>query len=104
PSGIEYNRWNKHGSQRCSECRGPRAEHPMVFGRRSKQCGAAPPGAGGSGEDPPFADEALSYIDALYGTALRLTRRPQDAEDLVQETYLKAFCASRQFRRGANTR
>ena len=74
----------------------------MVFGRRSKQTDPASPGAGGSGEDRAFADEALSYIDALYGTALRLTRRPQDAEDLVQETYLKAFRASVQFQRGTN--
>ena len=44
----------------------------------------------------------MSYIDALYGTALRLTRRPQDAEDLVQDTYLKAFRASKQFQRGTN--
>ena len=71
----------------------------MVFGRRSKPSDAASPGAG---EDRAFADEALSYIDALYGTALRLTRRPQDAEDLVQETYLKAFRASAQFQRGTN--
>ena len=49
-----------------------------------------------------FAAEALSYVDSLYGTALRLTRRPQDAEDLVQETYLKAFRASAQFERGTN--
>ncbi len=49
-----------------------------------------------------FATEALSYLDSLYGTALRLTRRPQDAEDLVQETYLKAFRASEQFERGTN--
>ena len=74
----------------------------MVFGRRSKQSDPASPGAGGSAEDRAFADEALSYIDALYGTALRLTRRPQDAEDLVQETYLKAFRASAQFQRGTN--
>jgi RNA polymerase sigma-70 factor (ECF subfamily) len=60
------------------------------------------PGGGGAGEDRAFADQALSYIDALYGTALRLTRRPQDAEDLVQDTYLKAFRASSQFERGTN--
>src|SRR4026209_917549 len=52
--------------------------------------------------DGGFAREALSYIDSLYGTALRLTRRPADAEDLVQETYLKAFRASAQFERGTN--
>jgi RNA polymerase sigma-70 factor (ECF subfamily) len=38
----------------------------------------------------------------LYGTALRLTRRPADAEDLVQDTYLKAFRSSSQFQRGTN--
>ena len=49
-----------------------------------------------------FATGALSYVDSLYGTALRLTRRPADAEDLVQDTYLKAFRASAQFERGTN--
>ena len=77
----------------------------MVFGRRSKLFDTGSPGAPGGGdasEDRAFSDEALSYIDALYGTALRLTRRPQDAEDLVQDTYLKAFRASKQFQRGTN--
>ena len=49
-----------------------------------------------------FSREALSYVDSLYGTALRLTRRQADAEDLVQDTYLKAFRASSQFQRGTN--
>ncbi len=63
--------------------------------------GAQPDDRAGAPEDG-FASEALSYVDSLYGTALRLTRRSQDAEDLVQETYLKAFRASRQFERGTN--
>ena len=49
-----------------------------------------------------FAQAALSHIDSLYGTALRLTRRAADAEDLVQDTYLKAFRASHQFAPGTN--
>jgi RNA polymerase sigma-70 factor (ECF subfamily) len=49
-----------------------------------------------------FAEAALSHIDSLYGTALRLTRRPADAEDLVQDTYLKAFRSSHQFEPGTN--
>jgi RNA polymerase sigma-70 factor (ECF subfamily) len=49
-----------------------------------------------------FATEALTYVDQLYAAALRLTRSPSDAEDLVQDTYLKAFRASGQFRPGTN--
>jgi RNA polymerase sigma-70 factor (ECF subfamily) len=49
-----------------------------------------------------FEAEALAYVDSLYGTALRLTRNPADAEDLVQETYLRAFRFARQFERGTN--
>ena len=47
-------------------------------------------------------DEALGYLDDLYGAALRLTRNPADAEDLVQDTYVKAFRAARQFKPGSN--
>src|SRR5688572_4639680 len=53
-------------------------------------------------KDDRFAREALTYVDSLYGTALRLTRRPADAEDLVQETFLKAFRAAAQFEPGTN--
>jgi RNA polymerase sigma-70 factor (ECF subfamily) len=49
-----------------------------------------------------FDAEALSYVDRLYGTAVRLTRNAADAEDLVQETYLKAFRARDRFERGTN--
>jgi RNA polymerase sigma-70 factor (ECF subfamily) len=49
-----------------------------------------------------FADEALPLMPALYGAALRLTRNPQDAEDLVQETYLKAYRAYDTFEEGSN--
>ena len=51
-----------------------------------------------------FEAEALASVDALYRTALRLTRVPADAEDLVQETYLKAFRAADQFEPGTNLR
>jgi RNA polymerase sigma-70 factor (ECF subfamily) len=74
----------------------------MVFGRRPGSTGSGGSGSADPDYDSVFADEALSYIDGLYGTALRLTRKPQDAEDLVQDTYLKAFRASRQFERGTN--
>jgi RNA polymerase sigma-70 factor (ECF subfamily) len=63
---------------------------------------ATPAGADTRAGDDLFAAEALSYIDSLYGTAMRLTRRPADAEDLVQDTYLKAFRSAAQFERGTN--
>jgi RNA polymerase sigma-70 factor (ECF subfamily) len=53
---------------------------------------------------PAFEAEALASLDSLYRTALRLTRVPADAEDLVQETYLKAFRAADSFRPGTNLR
>ncbi|WJY67503.1 sigma-70 family RNA polymerase sigma factor [Corynebacterium auris] len=49
-----------------------------------------------------FTDEAMPLLDQLYGGALRMTRNPQDAEDLVQETYLKAFNAFDSFKQGTN--
>jgi RNA polymerase sigma-70 factor (ECF subfamily) len=52
----------------------------------------------------PFEADALAYIDGLYRAALRLTRVPADAEDLVQETYLKAFRAADTFEPGTNLR
>ena len=51
-----------------------------------------------------FEADALASIDSLYRTALRLTHRPADAEDLVQDTYLKAFRAEKQFKPGTNLR
>ena len=49
-----------------------------------------------------FETEALSYIDALYRTALRMTRSEADAEDLVQETYIRALRFREQFTPGTN--
>lgn len=49
-----------------------------------------------------FEDEALALIDRLYGTALGMTKNPADAEDVVQETYAKAFKARDSFKPGTN--
>lgn len=49
-----------------------------------------------------FETEALSFLDALYRTALRMTRSEADAEDLVQETYIRAFRFRDQFTPGTN--
>src|SRR5207245_3020059 len=52
--------------------------------------------------DDAFESEALTYIDALYRTALRMTRSEADAEDLVQETYIRALRFREQFTPGTN--
>ncbi|MFC4555997.1 sigma-70 family RNA polymerase sigma factor [Georgenia faecalis] len=49
-----------------------------------------------------FEVEAMPYLDQLYGAAMRMTRNPADAEDLVQETFTKAFAAFHQYRPGTN--
>lgn len=49
-----------------------------------------------------FADDTMGLMDSLYAAALRMTRNPADAEDLVQETYLKAFRAYDRFEAGSN--
>lgn len=49
-----------------------------------------------------FERDAMAYLDQLYGAALRMTRNPADAEDVVQETYAKAFASFHQFKPGTN--
>jgi len=49
-----------------------------------------------------FADLAMEHMGSLYTAALRMTRNPADAEDLVQETYLKAYRAFNTFQEGTN--
>ena len=49
-----------------------------------------------------FENEALTHLDRLYSAALRMTRNPADAEDLVQDTYMKAFAAFNQYQDGTN--
>ena len=49
-----------------------------------------------------FERDALPFLDALYAAGLRMTRNPSDAEDLVQETFAKAYASFHQFRPGTN--
>lgn len=61
-------------------------------------------GAGGDGLAPAarFERDALPYLDLMYPAALRLTRNRADAEDLVQETFARAYASFGQFRPGTN--
>lgn len=49
-----------------------------------------------------FEEQAMQYMDQLYAAAMRMTRNPSDAADLVQETYLKAYSAFGQYQQGTN--
>ena len=49
-----------------------------------------------------FERDAMPFLDQLYSAAMRMTRNPADAEDLVQETFAKAFSAFHQFKPGTN--
>src|SRR5689334_18051287 len=51
-----------------------------------------------------FEDQMLPHIDALYRTAVSMTKNAGDAEDLVQDTYLRAFQYFSQFQGGTNAR
>jgi len=49
-----------------------------------------------------FEEQALPFMDQLYAAAMRMTRNPADAADLVQETFVKAFASWRTFTQGTN--
>src|SRR5258707_10565578 len=52
--------------------------------------------------DRRFEQDVLPFLGQLYPAALRMTRNPSDAEDLVQETFAKAYASFHQFRPGTN--
>ena len=72
----------------------PRGPHPGRFDARRYPVRMA--------DQAEFADLAMPYMSALYSAALRMTRNPADAEDLVQETYLRAYRGFGGFREGTN--
>jgi RNA polymerase sigma-70 factor (ECF subfamily) len=68
----------------------------------TEDTGRAPAGETSEERAERFEREALQYLDQLYSAALRMTRNPSDAEDLVQETFTKAFASFRQYQPGTN--
>lgn len=80
-------------------------EQPTLHGWHGAQRAEIPfEGAAGESQEERFEREALPQMRALYGTAYRLTRNAADAEDLVQETYLRAFRAFHLYTADTNIR
>jgi RNA polymerase sigma-70 factor, ECF subfamily len=83
---------------------------PVPSGMTSREVGPVevPVDGRAGGEETPaersarFERDAMPFLDQLYAAALRMTRNPADAEDLVQETFVKAFAAFHQFTEGTN--
>ena len=73
-----------------SSAQRPRGDVPVTEGEKPEERRAR------------FERDALPLLDQLYGAGLRMTRNPADAEDLVQETFLKAYSAFHQFEEGTN--
>ena len=71
---------------------------------RRSPASVSPARGAAAARDAAVEAEALAQLDSLYRTARRLTGVPADAEDLVQETYLKAFRAADRFEPGTNMR
>jgi RNA polymerase sigma-70 factor (ECF subfamily) len=68
----------------------------------STESGRAPAGETTEQRSERFERDALQYLDQLYSAALRMTRNPTDAEDLVQETFTKAYASFHQYEPGTN--
>jgi len=75
---------------------------PGVSSARRRRAGAVSHPNGLEDQQRRFERDALPFLDQLYAAAMRMTRNPADAEDLVQETFLKAFAAFHQFEEGTN--
>src|SRR4051812_4536608 len=75
---------------------------PISSGAMTEDTGRAPADETSEERAARFEREALQYLDQLYSAALRMTRNPTDAEDLVQETFAKAFASFHQYEPGTN--
>jgi RNA polymerase sigma-70 factor (ECF subfamily) len=81
---------------------GERRSRPIVSSVMSEDTGRAPATETTEQRAARFERDALQYLDQLYSAALRMTRNPSDAEDLVQEAFTKAFASFHQYEPGTN--
>jgi RNA polymerase sigma-70 factor (ECF subfamily) len=81
---------------------GERRPRPIGSRVMSEDTGRAPATETTEQRAARFERDALQYLDQLYSAALRMTRNPSDAEDLVQEAFTKAFASFHQYEPGTN--
>ena len=81
---------------------GPASEVGTSSDGAPSEGGRAPSGESAEERQARFVADAIPLLDTMYAGALRLTRNPADAEDLVQETFLRAYNAFHQFEPGTN--
>ena len=80
----------------------PLGSWPMTPENPSSDAGTTPVPETDDARRERFERDALPYLDQLYAAALRMTRNPADAEDLLQETFVRAFSAFHQYQDGTN--
>jgi RNA polymerase sigma-70 factor (ECF subfamily) len=88
PSPLDWPDWPVSSSPAASASRDPEEVGPVEESPEERSAR--------------FERDALPFLDQMYAAALRMTRNPADAEDLVQETFVKAFAAFHQFTEGTN--
>jgi RNA polymerase sigma-70 factor, ECF subfamily len=91
--------WSVSHPQRLVGGGSPRA---LGFETMSEDTSRAPEAESPEQRTARFEADALQYLDQLYSAAMRMTRNPADAEDLVQEAFTKAFASFHQYRPGTN--
>jgi len=82
--------------------RGAEVEAGVVFSVGGSRGTPVTPAGRAAARKDRFERDALPFLDQLYAAAMRMTRNPADAEDLLQETFLKAYAAFHQFEEGTN--
>jgi RNA polymerase sigma-70 factor, ECF subfamily len=80
----------------------PAARRPAATSRPAIEEGVSPVPETLEQRSERFARDVLPYLDQLYAAAMRMTRNPADAEDLVQETFAKAYASFHQYQDGTN--
>lgn len=80
----------------------PQSQQSQQSAQALAETAAEPSSESASQLEQRFARDALPYLDQMYGAAMKMTRNPQDAQDLVQETFAKAFASFRSFSEGTN--